>query len=175
MTVPFIKFKLMRDGAQLPKRGTDGSGGFDFYAPADGFLDPGEKHLIPSGIAHEIPGKLFLKLYHQTDALTSNMFGGNGFDAQFDIPIRIQGILFDRSGLGGKKGIRLSFTCLIDNDYRGEIFLSIENASPNAFCWNKGDRLCQIAYVPMYAGEAAETEELSDTHRGEGGFGSTGR
>jgi dUTP pyrophosphatase len=159
--VPFISFKLMRAGAQLPKRGTDGSGGFDFYAPEDGFLDPGEKRLFPSGVAHEMSGKLEICLY--------------GDSTRVLLPIKLQGILFDRSGLGGKKGIRLSFTCLIDNDYRGEILLSIENASPNPFSWRKGDRLCQIAYVPMYAGEVGEVATLTDTHRGEGGFGSTGR
>jgi dUTP pyrophosphatase len=53
--------------------------------------------------------------------------------------------------------------------------LSLENQSEAPFWWKRGDRLCQIAYVLMYAGEASQTDTLTDTHRGEGGFGSTGR
>jgi len=155
--IPFINFKLMRPGAQLPKRGTDGSGGFDFFAPEDGELAPGEKKLVNSGIAHDMPGQIHLPLL------------------QFLVPFKMQGILFDRSGLGGKKNIRLSFACLIDNDFRGEVKLSLENHGNDHFTWKAGDRLCQIAYVLMYAGDPAETETLTDTHRGEGGFGSTGR
>jgi dUTP pyrophosphatase len=173
MIEPFIKFKLMRDGAQLPKRGTDGSGGFDFFAPEDGSLAAGEKRLIPSGIAHEIPAKLYLPLWGAYDSGAFEF--STPFPQQVVIPVKIQGILFDRSGLGGKKNIRLSFACLIDNDYRGEIWLSLENHGTESFSWKRGDRLTQIAYVPVYAGEVAETKNLSDTHRGEGGFGSTGR
>jgi dUTP pyrophosphatase len=177
---PFIKFKLMREGAQLPKRGTDGSGGFDFYAPEDGFLDPGEKRLIPSGVAHEMPGELSLRVGVVVNDKNYHQFPEpNTMESEYlypvNIPIKIQGILFDRSGLGGKKGIRLSFACLIDNDYRGEIWLSLENHSQDPFCWHAGDRLCQVCYVPMYAGGTSEVVTLSDTHRGEGGFGSTGR
>ena len=161
----FLQFKLMRPGAALPVRATDGSGAFDFVSPEDGFLDPGEKRLFPSGIAHDMPGELTLRL---------NVGSPNGFKA-LEVPFKLQGILFDRSGLGGKKGIRLSFACLIDNDYRGEILLSLENHSPNPFSWKRGDRLCQIAYVLMYAGPSAETYTLSETNRGAGGFGSTGK
>jgi dUTPase len=171
----FIKFKLMRPGAVLPTRGTPGSGAFDFWAPEDGFLDPGEKRLIDSGIAHDMPGAFAIPIFfppawnpNPSDLDMAAMTNGT-------LPFKLQGILFDRSGLGGKKGIRLSFACLIDNDYRGEIKLSLENHSVDPFSWRAGDRLCQIAYVLMYAGEAGLTETLTDTHRGEGGFGSTGR
>lgn len=161
----FIKFKLMRPGAIIPKRATDGSGAFDFFSPEDGFLDPGEKRLFPSGVAHDMPGELFVHLHP---------YAQSTFEAVV-VPFRMQGVLFDRSGLGGKKNIRISFASLIDNDYRGEILLSLENHGPDPFFWRQGDRLCQIAYVLMYAGNAAETRELSETGRGAGGFGSTGR
>lgn len=166
--IPFVKFKLMREGAQLPKRGTDGSGAFDFFVPENGDLQPGEKKLIDSGVAHDMPGGLILRAYQD---------GAPSFveSVPLLIPVRFQGILFDRSGLGSKKGIRLSFTGLIDNDYRGEIRLSIENVSKEPFSWLAGERLCQIAYTLMYAGEAAETATLDATARGAGGFGSTGK
>jgi dUTP pyrophosphatase len=156
-----VRFKLMRSGARLPLRGTNGSGAFDFYAPEDGHLEAGEKKLVPTGVAHDMPGTLNLCIY--------------GWDlSQVLLPVRMQGVLFDRSGLG-KKGIRISFACLIDNDYRGEILLSIENQSDAPFDWKAGDRMIQISYVLMYAGGAQLTDTLTDTQRGEGGFGSTGR
>jgi dUTP pyrophosphatase len=155
----------------LPQRGTPGSGAFDFYAPEDGTLLPGEKKLVPSGIAHELPPPFSIPLHSPNFA---NTYSGI-IEKVPTLPFKMQGILFDRSGLGGKKNIRLSFACLIDNDYRGEIVLSLENHGTEVFHWKAGDRLCQIAYALLYAGEAEETQTLTDTHRGEGGFGSTGR
>ncbi len=157
-----VKFKLMRPGAKLPKRGTDGSGAFDFYAPERTVLQVGEKKLISSGIAHDLPGEFLLSPSSREPVPFCYL------------PFRLQAILFDRSGLGGKKGVRLSFACLIDNDYRGEIKLSMENLGTEAQVWEAGDRLCQILYVLAYSGGAGEVEELSSTARGEGGFGSTG-
>jgi dUTP pyrophosphatase len=168
----FLKFKLMRPGAVLPKRATDGSGAFDFYAPEDIFLDPKERKLIPSGVAHEMPGTLAIPFTTIADLGRTALFQT---PFEFHIPVKMQGVLFDRSGLGGKKGVRLSFACLIDNDYRGEILLSFENTSNDPFWLQKGERMCQIAYVPMYCGPAVEAEHLSETARGEGGFGSTGK
>jgi len=169
-----VKFKLMRPGAQLPKRGTDGSGAFDFFVPENGQLLAGEKKLIPSGVAHDMPGRLTIPiLIPPTDAPPTEL--DIAAMTRGSIPFRMQGILFDRSGLGAKRGIRLSFTGLIDNDYRGEIKLSIENTSKEDFTWMRGERLCQIAYALMYAGDAGETKELEATARGAGGFGSTGK
>jgi dUTP pyrophosphatase len=157
----FVKFKLLRPGAILPRRATTGSGAFDMFAAEDGHLEPGEKSFIHTGVAHDLPGLLYINAYTQEGA---SVF----------LPIKVQTVLFDRSGLG-KKGIRLSFGCLIDNDYRGEIHLSIENQSGAPFDWKAGDRLVQMTYVPMYAGGAVETQTLTETDRGAGGFGSTGR
>lgn len=159
-----VKFKLQREGAQLPKQATDGSGAYDFFAPEAGHLFAGEKKLVPSGISHDLPGLLFIPM--------AKLPGDVGWDW---LPVKLQGTLFDRSGLGAKKGIRLSFAGLIDNDYRGEIFLSIENDSKIPFEWAAGERLCQIAYVPMVSGAAAEVKEITQTERGAGGFGSTGK
>jgi len=154
-----VKFMLMRPGAKMPTRGTDGSGAFDFYAPERIVLLPGHKRLVPSGIAHDLPGHLLIP--------TSDSPTGQ-------ISVRMQGILFDRSGLGGKKDVRISFACLIDNDYRGEILIKFENEGENIQTWEPGDRLCQILYVLAYSGGAEETQKLTTTTRGEGGFGSTG-
>lgn len=157
-----IRFKLIHPGAQLPKQATEGSGGFDFFAPEGGCLDPHEKRLIASGVAHDLPGK-FLLQYRDEHFV------------HIELPVKLQGILFDRSGLGAKKGIRLSFAGLIDNDYRGEIKLSLENDSELPFFWKAGERLCQIAYVPMIVANSVQALELTETERGAGGFGSTGK
>lgn len=173
---PFLKFKRMRPGAIIPSRATDGSGGFDFYAPEDGFLDPGEKQLINSGVAHDMPGELTVRCNISVIADPTGAIGPSGgrMYIPLEVPFKMQGILFDRSGLGGKKGIKLSFHGLIDNDYRGEILLSIKNDSQEAFAWRQGDRLCQIGYALMYSGTVVETTVLDETKRGDGGFGSTG-
>lgn len=161
--IALVKFKLLNANAKLPTRGTDGSGAFDFYAPENGYIAPGEQRFIPTGIAHDLP----LELRVRCDL--------GSLDSHILLPFRLQGILFDRSSMGGKFGIRLSFACLIDNDYRGEIKLKLENYGDQPFTWKKDDRLCQIAYVLTYAGRAEETKELDETSRGDGGFGSTGR
>jgi dUTPase len=156
-----VKFKLVHPGAKLPTRGTDGSGAFDFFAPERIVLGVFQKKLFGTGIAHDLPANLWVSLRAPINEIS--------------IPFRLQGVLFDRSGLGGKKGVRISFACLIDNDYRGEIQLSMENLGTEDMVWEQGDRLCQIAYVLTYAGDCAETHTLTDTSRGAGGFGSTGR
>ncbi len=163
----FVKFKLLRPGAKMPTRGTDGSGAFDFYAPERIVLLPGHKRLVSSGIAHDLRGELYMQTRPTGLQETSDHL-------HCGIPFRLQGILFDRSGLGGKKDVRISFACLIDNDYRGEILIKFENEGEETQTWEPGDRLCQILYVLAYSGGAEETRELTTTERGAGGFGSTG-
>jgi dUTP pyrophosphatase len=161
--IALVKFKLLNPNAKLPIRGTDGSGAFDFFAEVDGSIAPGEQQFILTGIAHDLPAEMRVHLYAGDDST-------HGL-----VPFRLQGILFDRSSMGGKHGIRLSFACLIDNDYRGEVKLKLENYGGQPFSWKRGERLCQIAYVLTYAGRAEGTKELDKTARGDGGFGSTGR
>jgi dUTP pyrophosphatase len=92
------------------------------------------------------------------------------------MPLQLQGILIPRSGLAAKQKLRLFFApCLIDHDYRGEIHAMLENQSEDTVRWSMGERICQIGYVPMYMGPVQEVAELSETERGSGGFGSTGR
>jgi dUTP pyrophosphatase len=156
---PAVKFKLLRPGSRLPQRGTEHSGAFDIYAPEDGCLSPHERKKVPTGIAHEVCQDFNIV----TDGMGSTQ-----------IPFTLHGLLIPRSGLA-TRGIRLYFSpSLIDADYRGEIMIGLENLSESDFWWEQGDRLAQIAYVPMYMGTAIAVDELSDTSRGTGGFGSTG-
>jgi dUTP pyrophosphatase len=152
MTTNAVNFKLLRSGSKLPKRGTEHSGAFDIYAPENGSIAPHERKKIPTGIAHDISPVV------------------DGLDS-----FTLQGLLIPRSGLA-TKGIRLFFApCLIDADYRGEIIIGLENLTDEEFHWEAGDRLVQIAYVPMYMGSAGLVQELSETSRGAGGFGHTGK
>lgn len=148
-----IQFKLLREGAKLPKRATEQSGAFDIYAPCDGCLEPGEFINFPIGVAHQISDHLHVPL---------------GF--------RLQGLMIPRSGFATRHGIRLFYEGLIDHDYRGEIHACLENASSKSFEWKEGERICQIVYILAWMGPALELEgDLEPTDRGAGGFGSTGR
>ena len=81
--------------------------------------------------------------------------------------------IWDRSGMGFKGMHR--FAGLLDSDYRGEYKIVLCNHTKNVFKINKGDRICQGVIQDYYKGEFIEVDELSDTSRGTGGFGSTGR
>lgn len=162
-----VQFKLLHPGSSMPKRGTSHAGAFDIAAPSDGEVWPGQHLLYGLGIAHQIhDDHLFFDV---------KSYASDKTHRHIQVPFRMQGILIPRSGLAAKKQVRLFFApCLIDHDYRGEIHAMIENQGQDVLRWSKGDRICQIAYVPMYMGSLLETTELTETDRGGGGFGSTG-
>lgn len=141
-----IKTKIVRDGARLPYRATEGSAGADICACIDSDItvEPGKIEKIPTGIAIEIPAG----------------FGG---------------FIFPRSSLASKNGITLS-NCVgvIDSDYRGEICVPIINLGGESFTVKNGDRIAQMVIMPYENAEYETAAELSETERGEGGFGSTG-
>lgn len=85
-------------------------------------------------------------------------------------------LIFARSGLGMKHGIALSNGVgVIDSDYRGEIRVGLLNSSPDAYTVSPGDRIAQMAVVPVVQAQLRRVESLEETARGEGGFGSTGK
>lgn len=141
-----LKFKSLHPLFSLPKQATAGSAGFDMTACIDEpvLLAPGERGAISLGCAVEIP-------------------------AGWEIQVR------SRSGLALKKGIAvLNSPGTIDSDYRGECKAIIINLSHVEFTINPSDRICQfvISRVPVVNLELVE--ELSNSERGVGGFGSTG-
>jgi len=161
---PAIKIKPLREGVQLPSFATPGSAGMDLHAaeevelPGMGWLHNGayvpSRSLVPTGIAVEIP---------------------NGY----------HGEIRPRSGLAFKHGITvLNSPGTIDSDYRGEIFVLLINFGVDSYVIKPGDRIAQLVFTPNVAMGttpthpavtiAQEAEELSETERGEGGFGSTG-
>lgn len=174
MSYPAVKFKLLRPGSMLPRRGTETSGAFDIFAPEAGTLHPGQRGMIPTGLAHEVCEGYTVPVYapDSPNATSGALYNHHHKEM---IPFTLQGLLMPRSGLASKKGIRLFFApCLIDADYRGELGIMLENMSDEPLHWEQGDRLVQIAYVPMYMGPAEVAEDLKPTARGTGGFGSTG-
>ena len=130
----------------LPAYETNGSAGMDMraYIEIDVILSPGERKLIPTGLFIELP---------------------DGYEAQ----------LRPRSGMAFKHGITLpNSPATIDSDYRGEIKIALINLSSEDFVIKSGDRIAQMVIAKYEKAVWTVTDSLSDTQRGEGGFGHTG-
>lgn len=143
-----LLIKRCRPGARLPRRATPASAGWDLCACLEEPLriPPGERRLIPTGIAMEIEEP-----------------GWAGF-------------VFGRSGLGTRHGIVPSNAVgVVDADYRGELMVGLSNHSEECYEIQPGERVAQLVLMPVCMSEIVESKTLSDTQRGAGGFGSTGR
>ena len=142
-----LKIKKLNEAAVLPSYGTEYSAGADLYALLDASITvaSGESVLVHTGIAMEIP-------------------------------VGYVGLIFARSGLATKRGLAPSNKVgVIDSDYRGEIMVSLHNHSSVSATVEPGERIAQLAIVPFLKAEFEISNELSDTVRGDGGFGSTGK
>ncbi len=132
----------------LPNYATGGAAGMDLRACLDEsiILKPGETQLIPTGIAIHL--------------------GDPGLAA----------VILPRSGLGHKHGIVLgNLVGLIDSDYQGQLFVSCWNRGSETFEVNVGERIAQLVFVPVVQASFEVVDEFEESHRGEGGFGHTGR
>ena len=141
-----ILIKKLHSDVNLPAYETSGSSGMDLqaYTSEEIILKPGERKLIPTGLSVAIPENL-------------------------EIQIR------PRSGLAYKKGISVVNTPgTIDSDYRGEIKVLLINLGKEDFVIKKFERIAQMVVCPITKVVLSETNDLPDTIRGEGGFGSTG-
>ena len=142
-----VKVKKLRDNARLPVYGTAFSAGADLCACLDSpvTLEPGETRLISIGISMEIP---------------------EGY----------AGLVCARSGLATKRSLApANKVGVIDSDYRGEFFVPLHNHGAVPQTIEDGERIAQMILTPYLTAKFVEASELSDTVRGEGGFGSTGR
>lgn len=143
-----INFKKLDKNAIVPTYGSEFAAGADLYACTNGetlVFEPGETKFVKTGIAMEIP---------------------TGY----------AGFVYARSGIASKRGLAPSNKVgVIDSDYRGEIMVSLHNHSSKEQSIADGERIAQIVIAPFLKVEYIETEELSETVRGEGGFGSTGK
>ena len=132
------------DGLDLPAYATDGAAGMDVLSAEDVTLAPGARHAVATGLAVAIP---------------------HGFEIQ----------VRPRSGLALKHGITVPNTPgTIDSDYRGELKVILINHGNADFAVRRGDRIAQLVLAPVTRASWLAVEELDETLRGEGGFGSTG-
>ena len=143
-----IKFKLLSPNAHLPVYATDGASACDVYAAPDEpiTVPSGEIRLIPTGFAMD--------------------------GAPEDVTI----LLFARSGLAAKHGIALANGVgVIDSDYRGEVKVALINNSKTDYTVMPGERIAQMMFVPIIRPSFVVTEDFTETDRGCGGFGHTGK
>lgn len=140
-----ISVQKLDERAVLPTYGSEFSAGADLYAIESVTIAPGKTTLVHTGLAMEIP------------------CGYGGF-------------IYARSGLASKKGLApANKVGVIDSDYRGEIMVALLNHSDESRTVSAGERIAQLVIAPFLKAEFQETEALSDTVRGTGGFGSTGQ
>ena len=143
-----FKVRRLRENAKLPFRATEGSAGMDLYACIDSpvTLGAGEKAIIPTGIAIELPSA------------------------------ELAAFVFARSGLAIKHGIGLlNGVGVIDSDYRGEICVGVINQLSEPYTIAPDERIAQLVIMPVSLINPVEAQSLDNTARGEGGFGSTGK
>lgn len=139
-----VRVKRLNPDAKIPKTAKAGDVAFDLYSVIDIEIKPGERYAVPTGIAVEIP-------------------------------LGYEGQVRPRSGLALKEGITvLNTPGTIDSGYRGEVKTIMINHSNVSFQITKGMRISQLAIRPVPDVTFIEVDNLSDTDRGEGGFGSTG-
>lgn len=142
-----IKVKKLKPGATVPTMGSKFAAGADLYSAedADVVIEPSETKFIGTGIAMEIP---------------------EGY----------VGLVYARSGLACKRGLApANKVGVVDSDYRGEIKVALHNHGKEAQTVEKGERIAQMVIAPYLSVNYEEADALSETERGEGGFGSTGR
>lgn len=136
----------LNDDATMPARAHEGDAGLDLYASEAAHLGPGERWSVGTGIAVEVPA-------------------GHA------------GLVLPRSGLAKEHGITLANAPgLIDSGYRGEVRVLLLNSDPaEIFRVQPGDRIAQLVIAPIALAEPFEVEDLTQSERGQGGFGSSGR
>lgn len=142
-----VRVKILREGAKLPTYGTAEAAGADLYTclPAPVTIQPGETAFITTGIALEVP-------------------------------VGCAGLVYARSGLACKRGLApANKVGVVDSDYRGEIMVALYNHGNEPQTIESGERIAQFIITPVLTPVYEVAEELSDTVRNTGGFGSTGK
>ena len=142
-----VRVKLLKWGARLPTYGSAQAAGADLYAclEAPMTVAPGETAFVPTGIALEVP-------------------------------VGCAGLIYARSGLACKRGLApANKVGVVDSDYRGEIIVALHNHGKDSQTIENGERVAQFVITPVLTPAYEIAEELTDTARNQGGFGSTGK
>lgn len=143
-----VKYKVLDPRAQAPAYATSGAAAADLHAVLDEpmTVQPMERVLVPTGLAIELPNPQAVAL------------------------------VYARSGLSIKHGLCMANGVgVIDSDYRGELKVPMVNLGKEAYTIQPGERVAQLCIAPVFNAAFVSTEQLNDTDRGEGGFGSTGK
>ena len=141
-----IRFKRLNSMAIIPSRGSEQAAGYDLYAAIEGpiTIEPHTTTKIGTGLSFELPNNTF-------------------------------GAIFARSGLATKKGLApANMVGVCDSDYRGQYIVPLHNYSNEPQTIEPGERIAQLILLPYLPMTFVEADDLSDTDRGEDGFGSTG-
>lgn len=139
-----VNVKKLSENAKLPAYGSEYAAGADLYAAEPVCIAPGETAFVHTGIAVELPAGTV-------------------------------GLVYARSGLACKQDLApANKVGVIDCDYRGEVMVALHNHGRETRSVERGDRVAQLVIAPYYTAAFTEAEELSETVRGAGGFGSTG-
>ena len=142
-----VRVKILKTGAKLPTYGSAQAAGADLYACLENALTiaPGETAFVPTGSALEVPAEC-------------------------------AGLVYARSGMACKRGLApANKVGVVDSDYRGEILVALHNHGKNPQTVENGERVAQFVITPVLTPFYEAVEELSDTLRDQGGFGSTGK
>ena len=142
-----MRIKKLRPNAIIPTYGSASAAGADLYAclEADAVIEPGKTVFIPTGIAMAVPEGC-------------------------------AGLIYARSSMGAKRGLApANKVGVIDSDYRGEVMVALHNHGMESQTVCHGERIAQLVITPVLTPIYQEVEELSDTQRAAGGFGSTGK
>lgn len=143
-----LNVKRLHPAALLPKRATAGSAGYDLFACLEEALviPAGETRMVPTGIAIDVGSP------------------------------ELAAFIFARSGIAVKHGVApANCVGVVDSDYRGEVMVGLHNHSSKDYTIQPEERVAQLVLMPIALPQVQECEELSDTGRGAGGFGSTGK
>lgn len=142
-----IRVKKIKENAIMPTYGSAEAAGADLYACLDApvTIQPGETVFVPTGLAMEIP---------------------RGY----------AGLIYARSGLACKRGLApANKVGVVDSDYRGEFMIVLHNHGTDSQIIEHGERIAQLVITPVYTPGFVETDDLTETERSSGGFGSTGK
>ena len=142
-----VRVKLLKAGAKLPTYGSAQAAGADLYACLEEAMTiaPGETAFVPTGIALEVP-------------------------------VGCAGLIYARSGMACKRGLApANKVGVVDSDYRGEIIVALHNHGKISQTVETGERVAQFVITPVLTPAYEAVQELSDTARDQGGFGSTGK
>ncbi len=148
METKTVKYKILDPRAKAPAYATPGAAAADLCAVLDAplTLAPGQRALIPTGFAIELPGPECVAL------------------------------IYARSGLAVRHGISMANCVgVVDSDYRGEVKVALVNLGTEAYTVQPGERVAQLCIAPVWQAAFVPADTLGDTERGAGGFGSTGR